>query len=227
MIATLFRSLLALKAPFFWKYTILSILITAITFGLFWSGMGYLLFSIEFEWSWVKWLFDALVSWLGPVVAFALSYFFFPLLMPLVSVLFLEGIVTRTEQHFYPSPESEATKPPSFWAILPATLRFVLVSLFLNILILPLYLVPVLNLFIYYILNGYLFGREYFELIALRYHQRKDAGSLRKQNRRRIWLAGLIITLAYTTPFLNLIAPIVSAIFIVHVYHHILALKPH
>jgi CysZ protein len=44
-----------------------------------------------------------------------------------------------------------------------------LLSIALNLLALPIYaLIPLLNVVLFLGLNGYLFGREYFELIALR-----------------------------------------------------------
>ena len=52
--------------------------------------------------------------------------------------------------------------PAPFWPELLHDLGFTVKALLLNILVLPLYLVPVLNLVLFYWLNGRLLGREYF-----------------------------------------------------------------
>ena len=80
----------------------------------------------------------------------------------------------------------------------------------------PLYLLPAANLVIYLALNGYLLGREYFELVA---HQRLALGEARQQRRGqrgRLWLAGAAIAVMLMIPVFNLVAPVVAIAFMVH-----------
>ena len=77
----------------------------------------------------------------------------------------------------------------------------------LNLLALPLYLVPMLNLPIWLALNGYLVAREYVELVALRRLPPAQVASLRRDHRLAFWTAGMVIALLLAVPVLNLIAP--------------------
>jgi uncharacterized protein involved in cysteine biosynthesis len=72
---------------------------------------------------------------------------------------------------------------------------------------------------VFYGVNGYLLGREYYELVALR---RLPAVPLRgrwRAERPRLVLAGAIIAFLLTVPVLNLVAPIIATAFMVHLFH--------
>jgi CysZ protein len=57
-------------------------------------------------------------------------------------------------------------------------LRLTVLTLLLNLLALPVYLLlPGINLFLFLALNGYLLGREYFEVVAQTARCRGDQGS--------------------------------------------------
>ena len=78
---------------------------------------------------------------------------------------------------------------------------------------------PPLNLVLYYILNGYLVSREYFELVALRRMEPPAASHMRKINKGRLLFAGIIITFLLTIPIVNLLTPVIATAFMVHVFH--------
>jgi uncharacterized protein involved in cysteine biosynthesis len=107
--------------------------------------------------------------------------------------------------------------------VLGSTLKFAAIVILLNLLVLPVYLVlffvPPLNLILYYLLNGYLIGREYFELVAFRRLPPADATRLRRRHRARILLSGVILAFCMTVPVVNLFAPVLGAAFMVHVAH--------
>ena len=96
------------------------------------------------------------------------------------------------------------------------------VLIVLNIIVLPVYIValfiPFLSLALFLALNGYLLGREYFELVATRHMRPRDARTLRKQSGGQVYLAGMVIAGLFAVPFLNLLAPILGAAFMMHVY---------
>jgi uncharacterized protein involved in cysteine biosynthesis len=73
-------------------------------------------------------------------------------------------------------------------------------------------------LFVFYGLNGYLLGREYFETIALRRLSAGEAKELWRKEKRRIFAAGVLITVMLTIPFLNLVAPVVATAFMLHLF---------
>ena len=97
-------------------------------------------------------------------------------------------------------------------------LKFFLVVLLVNIVALFLLLVPGVNLIAFYIGNGYLLGREYFELAAMRHMPPAEAKKLRQANRLTVFLAGLIIAGIASVPILNLITPLFATAFMVHMY---------
>jgi uncharacterized protein involved in cysteine biosynthesis len=73
-------------------------------------------------------------------------------------------------------------------------LRLMLLSIALNLLALPIYaLVPGINLFVFLGLNGYLFGREYFEVVALRRLDIDAARAMRHRYGGRVFLGGVVI----------------------------------
>jgi CysZ protein len=69
--------------------------------------------------------------------------------------------------------------------------------------------------------NGFLLGREYFELAALRHLSRNAADALRKRNGARVFGGGLIISLLAMVPFAGLFAPLLGAALMVHLYKHV------
>ena len=95
--------------------------------------------------------------------------------------------------------------------------KFGLIAAALNILILPLYLIPVVNVLAYYGLNGYLLGREYFELVALRRLEEKPANDLRRTFSGRVVLSGVVIAFLSTLPVINLVAPVIGTLMMVHI----------
>ena len=77
--------------------------------------------------------------------------------------------------------------------------------LVLNIVSLPLLFVPVVNIVWFLGLNGYLMGREYFSLAAVRRMPWEQARALRARNGAAVFLVGLVCSLI---PF---VAPLVGA----------------
>src|SRR3546814_19848101 len=82
----------------------------------------------------------------------------------------LDESARAVERHLY-ADRPPARSQPLGEAVF-GNVIFVLITLILNLLVLPLYLVliwiPPLKLLLFYLLNGYLLGREYFEMVAVR-----------------------------------------------------------
>lgn len=77
--------------------------------------------------------------------------------------------------------------------------------LVLNIISLPLLFVPVVNIVWFLGLNGYLMGREYFSLAAIRRMPWAEARRLRARNGLSVFLVGLVCS------FIPFVAPLVGA----------------
>jgi CysZ protein len=179
-----------------------------------WFGLGWLLAATTFfSTGWLEWLAD-IASGFGVIV---LTLILFPVLATVILGMFLDAAAGRVAQRHYPWLGEGRSQP--FGEMLAETIRFLIVVVVLNLLALPVYLlVPVLNIAVFWLLNGYLFGREYFEMVAIRWLPGPEARRLRGRNGLAMFIAGLLITLGMSVPFLNLIVPLWAVAMMVHVY---------
>ena len=176
-----------------------------------WAETGYL------------WL-DRAEQLLGLVGTLLLAWFLFPSVVVAVSSLFLDRVVDRVEERYHshlPAPQPIPLSR-SAWA----GLRLLGISLLLNLVALPLYLIPGLNLPLWLLLNGYLVGREYLELVAARRLPPREVGRLRRERATRIWLSGVLIAFLLTIPFVNLVAPVFGAAFMALRFHRLAPPRP-
>jgi len=67
--------------------------------------------------------------------------------------------------------------------------------------------------------NGYLFGREYAEIVILRRMEADEAAAWRKANKTKLLFAGAAIAFGMTIPLLNFMGPVIAAAFMTHIYH--------
>jgi CysZ protein len=167
----------------------------------------------------VTWLGD-LLSWGSLGVVLLLSVF---LMVPVASVItsmFLDEVAEAVEQKHFPDLPSVA--PVSFGEGLRDTVNFLGVLISANIFAFVLYaFVPFAAFFIFYALNGYLLGREYFQLAAMRRVGRAAARDLRKAHSGKIWAAGCLMAVPLSFPLINLVIPILGAATFTHLYHAI------
>lgn len=178
-----------------------------------WLGIGIALDHARVAGIW--WL-DTLIEVAGSLAALLLAWILFPAVTMLFLGFFLDGVIAAVENRRYPT--LEPVRALGFTAGLMSALRLLVLALVLNLLALPLHLVPGINFFIYYGLNGYLVGRGYFELVALR---RVDGGAARamwRRHRGRLVLAGVVIVFLLSLPLVNLVAPVMAAAFMLHVF---------
>jgi uncharacterized protein involved in cysteine biosynthesis len=90
-------------------------------------------------------------------------------------------------------------------------------SFFVNILILPLYLIlPIANIFIFVFVNAYLVGREYCGNFLIQFFDQSDVKRNLMLLDGKIYFIGLFVVFLYTIPILNLVAPIIGNIFTSH-----------
>ena len=68
-------------------------------------------------------------------------------------------------------------------------------------------------------LNGWLLGREYFTLVAMRRVGRAAAKNLRGQHAGRIWLAGTLMAAPLSIPLVNLAVPVLGVATFTHLFH--------
>ncbi len=211
MISAFLRALTLLKESAFWRVVWHSVLITMAAFiGLYvlvWAVLAHV--SVANIW-WI----DTVVDVLGGLAVLVLTWVLFPAVATLVIGLFIDRIISAVEGQYYP--HLPAPVPLSWGHSLAVTVKFTAVMVALNLFVLPLYLVPVLNLILFYGINAYLLGREYFEMVAMRRLDPRSAQRLRRSQRLRLFIAGLLIAGLLTVPVVNLVAPLLAAAFMVH-----------
>ncbi len=148
-------------------------------------------------------------------------WFLFPAVSTLFMGLFLDDIVDAVEEKHYPTARS--TRKANTMEAFGIALRIGLMSIILNLLALPFYIILLFTgigpIVLYYILNSYLFGSEYFEMVASRHFIAKDANKLRRLNRDKALMGGALITFMFSIPVVNIFTPIIGAAMMVHVFH--------
>lgn len=163
------------------------------------------------------WL-GGMLSWATAAIFVTLSVF---LILPVTGAImpfFLDRIADAVEEKHYsalpPAPGSslgESLRDAiNFWGVLIAA----------NVAALVFYLIfAPAALFIFWGLNGYLLGREYFMLAALRRMSRGDARALRARHSGSIWITGVLIAVPLSVPVLNLLVPILGVASLTHLFH--------
>jgi len=179
------------------------------------------LLIIAVEWTFshfVQWpgRIETSIEWLGGLALVVGSIFLIPPVTSLMAGLYLDDIAAQVERTQYPS-DPPGRELPAFAAI-GLALKFFFVVLLVNIVALFLLLVPGVNLIAFYLGNGYLLGREYFELAAMRHLAPQEAKRLRQANRLTVFLCGLIIAGIASVPILNLITPLFATALMVRMY---------
>ena len=165
----------------------------------------------------VTWLGD-LLSWGSLGLIIVMSIFLMVPVASAITSLFLDEVAQAVEDKHFPSlPDVPHV---SFWDGLRDTVNFLGVLIGANIFAFILYAIfPFAALFIFYALNGFLLGREYFQLAAMRRIGRARAKELRKENLGKIWVAGCLMAIPLSIPFVNLVIPILGAATFTHIYH--------
>jgi CysZ protein len=191
--------------------------------GVLWLGIGLslatlvaLFLGVEWVIAWASdtghgWL-DTLLQVLGAFGTAVVAWFLFPSIVVAVSSVFLERVVDATEEHHHP--HLPPPLPVPLARSVASGLKLFGAGVLLNLLALPAYFVPLLNLPVWLALNGYLVGREYAEMVAARRLPADRAAVIWRDNRTVFWIAGAVVAVLLAVPVLNLVAPIVGAAFV-------------
>ena len=176
-------------------------------------------------WALQSWgVLDGLLGWLFGFFSWTLfavvTWVLFPAIVTLFVSLFLDEIADAVEGHHYPDdPRGTAL---GYWEAFVIGLRFTSLLVLLNLCALFLYVLffwmPLINVFIFYGLNGYLLSREYFDLVALRHGDEGQAARLRRKNAGKLFLTGVVFAFLLTIPVVNLMAPIIGVAAMVHIF---------
>jgi len=165
----------------------------------------------------VRWVGD-LLSFSSFFLMFFLSIFLMVPVASAITSMFLDEVAQAVEDRHYPQlPPVSGT---SFGEALRDTINFLGVLIAANLLAILLYvfLAPA-ALFIFWGLNGFLLGREYFMLAAMRRIGCKGAKKLRSRHMGTVWLAGVLMAIPLSIPLVSLLIPILGAATFTHLFH--------
>lgn len=195
------------------KYLWFSIIAALITFAVLWSVIGWVL--TETAISSIGWL-EGVIDVLGGLATLVLTWFLFPATVSGVIGLFLDQVAECVEKRHYPRLGPANGQSVGEAVIMSA--KFLGILVVLNILMLPFLFLGPLFPFVFYLVNGYLLGREYFELVASRRLPQADVAILRKSRQGSVLMVGIVIAFALTIPVVNLLMPVVATSAMVHLF---------
>lgn len=196
----------------------------ALTIGLFIGLQAALFFAIRsltpgsltLPWIGVVDVGNAL-SW-GSLALFPVVGFF--LMAPVAAAFsgfYLERVSEAVEQIHYPN---NIGQPLDFMDGLLEALA--LTGVIILVAIVSLILTPFLGPFapvLFYGVNGWLLGREFFQMAARRHLSEERARALRQANAGTITATGILIALLLTVPLLNIAVPVLAAATFTHLFH--------
>jgi CysZ protein len=207
----------------FWKSLGLTILVLV---GLWFAIRGIFIW-LALPWldqlvpgipEWAGWMSFILAILAGIGLALALALLISPV-TAIIASLFLDDVAEVIEKKDYPTDPPGTAMPLS--EAIPSSLKFFGVVILGNIIALLLLLVPGVNLIAFFLVNGYLLGREFFEFAAMRFRSPADARAFRSKHQTKVFMAGLVIAAFLAIPFLNLLTPLFAASMMVHLHKSI------
>lgn len=176
------------------------------TVSLPWIG------QIDFAIAWVSWAALGLLVLLSVV-----------LMMPVASVFvgfFLDDVADAVESRHYPA--LGLVEPLPMTDVILDSLRFLGLMIAVNLVALVIYLLSTIFApFVFWIVNGFLLGREYFQLVAARRLGHARATQLRKRHFFEIWTLGAIMAVPLSIPLVNLFVPVLGVAAFCHMFHRL------
>ena len=195
-------------------FTLLSIFLAVIVGAVLMDGLLDFFSSTLQSWfgSGESWFRD-FAQFLGGSLILVISYFFFAGIHGAFVGIFIDDILDAVHQKHYP--QAPWQKPPSMTKSLLFSGRILLLTFALNLLASPLlilgWFIPPLGLSLQIILNGYLLGKEYGQLVEFRIPKDQPASPVPKY-----FVNGMIASCIWVIPVLNLLAPILLAGSVLH-----------
>ena len=178
------------------------------------------------------WLFsgDLTLPWIGTItfsgsligwgvfwIILGLSVFLMVPVASAMSAFFVDDVARAVEERHYPNTQAQHRSKLS--EEVRESLGFLGTMLVANLIALVFYaLFTVFAPIIFWSLNGYLIGREYFYMAAKRHLGRENALSAFRDHRFRVWMCGVILVLPMSVPLLNLLVPVLAAASFTHLF---------
>ncbi len=212
LVSSFIKSLHNLLSASFVKVLIYSFVISACILSVFlFSSFYFIQQAISLSSGWLA----QLLNWVAAAGAGLSAWFLFPVFIPLIAGFFSEKIANDIEKKDY---GIISIGQISVFQDLNQNIRFTAKALILNILCLPLYITGFLFPLVYYPLNAWLLGRQFFEMTTARHIGYDAAFVIRKNNKISIWILGGILLFMSNLPIIQLIVPFFGVAIMVHYY---------
>ena len=130
--------------------------------------------------------------------------------------LFTDEIAEAVEKRYYAVDRPGTAQPVPL--ALYTSLKFTLAVIAVNLLALLIFFLPGVNIGIFFLANGYLLGRDYFEVAALRHMSNRQVKNLRRRHGLKVFIAGLLIAGLMALPVINILTPLFATAFMVHIF---------
>jgi CysZ protein len=164
---------------------------------------------------WLAAVLSAIVA-LGLIVG---MIFLAPPTTSLVAGFYLDDIAAMVERNV--DPHGAPGRPLPLGPSLALGARFAALSIVVNVAVLALTIFTGIGLVSFFVLNGYLLGREYFELAAMRHVSAAEARALFEDRWLEVFAAGAIVAALVAIPVLNLLTPLFATAFLTRLYKRI------
>jgi len=144
------------------------------------------------------------------------AVFLMPAVTAFVGTFFVDEIADAVERRYYPAdPAGQAL--PAGRAMVEGS-KTALLAIAVYLCALPFLLFAGIGLVIMFVAAGYLLGREYFLLAAMRFRSPDEAKALRREERVAVFMSGLLIAAFVAIPVVNLATPLFATAVMVHMY---------
>ncbi|MEJ0027765.1 MAG: EI24 domain-containing protein [Rhizomicrobium sp.] len=142
----------------------------------------------------------------------------------LVGSLFLDRIAAKVDARFYPNDPKAPGAP--FLGGTGERVKLIVLAVLINGAALALDAeIPFVPEAVALLANGWLLGREFFELAALRHLSSQQSDALRRRHAGKVYAGGLVIAVLTLIPGIDLIAPFFGAALMAHLFKRVTHLE--
>ncbi len=159
------------------------------------AAIHYLVPLIPHAAGWLGFLFGA-IRFIASVGAFILGIAISPAASMLIGGFLFDAAASRVEKAIGAPEARKVSLGEGLWS----GVRMAIPTLLLNLLVLPLYVIPGVNAIVFVCINGYLMGRDFATTAAMRRMPFKQALRLRRGARFSVFVVGVACAIV---PFLG------------------------
>jgi CysZ protein len=216
MFASLSRAVAGLFNPALRGVLLRAVFLTLALFVVLFLGLQWGLHALPTLGSpWINKLVDVLSS----IGFIALLFIAGGPVAALFASFFLGDVAKSVEKTYYPA-DAPSTGAPVMASLFTA-LRFTGLVVVVTAALLPIDVaLPGVGSLASLIADGWLLGREYFELAGLRHMGRVELDAMQKRHRFAILGGGILLSLLTYIPFADLIAPLFGAALMTHMFKY-------